>query len=83
MSFPEEPLLEPERREVKAVLLEPALPKVKLSRNAKGDPQWEITVVEGFTDEVVDALRRSAVRQYQALEQELLGLKPGQTAVSS
>lgn len=49
-------------------------PKVKLIRNAKGDPQWEISAVEGATNEVLDGLRAQAIRQWRELEIELLGV---------
>jgi len=45
--------------------------KFKVTRNAKGDPQWEIGIVEGTTDETLNTMRRQAVEQYKALEQEL------------
>jgi hypothetical protein len=69
--FPDEPQL----AEAREVHLHVDRPKVKLIRNAKGDPQWEISAVEGTDDTVLDALRASAVRQYLALERELLGLE--------
>ena len=45
--------------------------KFKVVRNAKGDPQWEISVISGATSEEMDALRAIAVAQYKALEQDL------------
>lgn len=45
--------------------------KFKVIRNAKGDPQWEITVVAGDTQEQLTALRQIAVAQYKALTQDL------------
>ena len=45
--------------------------KFKVTRNAKGDPQWEIGIVEGTADETLNTMRRQAVEQYKALEQEL------------
>lgn len=54
--------------------------KVKLSRNAKGDPQWEITVAEGSTEADLSALRVVAINQYKELEKELLGLDRGAAA---
>ena len=47
--------------------------KVKVTRNAKGDPQWEIAVVEGVTGEEMSRLRTLAVEQHQALVRELVG----------
>lgn len=49
-------------------------PKIKLTRNAKGDSQWEVSVIPGFTGLEMDELRNEAVRQYKALENDLLGL---------
>ena len=45
--------------------------KVKVTRNAKGDPQWEITVREDVEPGEVERLRDIAVSNYRALEQEL------------
>jgi hypothetical protein len=47
--------------------------KFKVTRNAKGDPQWEISVVSGATQAEMDELRGIAVAQYRALEQDLVG----------
>lgn len=44
---------------------------IKAVRNAKGDAQFEIKVVAGTTEPELDAMRQMAVRQYQALAQEL------------
>lgn len=49
--------------------------KVKLTRNAKGDPQWEVTVAEGATETDLNNLRAIAITQYKELEKELLGLE--------
>lgn len=49
-------------------------PKVKLIRNAKGDPQWEITVVEGTSAEQIAALRTLALHEWKELEYEILGV---------
>lgn len=65
---------EPQLTEGRTVHVQVDKPKVKLIRNAKGDPQWEISAVAGVTDETLDALRASALRQYKELEHELLGL---------
>ena len=52
--------------------LEPLqLSKVKLTRNAKGDPQWEISVVEGADMDELDRIRDIAIVQYRALEAAL------------
>lgn len=45
--------------------------RVKVSRNAKGEAQWEISVPEGTNESVLDEARKIAVRQYDALEEEL------------
>lgn len=44
---------------------------VKVSRNAKGDPQWEIKVVVGTAEYEISLSRAIAVTQYRALEAEL------------
>lgn len=49
----------------------PARSKIKLVRNAKGEAQWEISVVEGTSEEDLNQLRQLAVAQWQALETEL------------
>lgn len=61
MSYQEEPRLEG-----------PQVSKVKLVRNAKGDPQWEISVVEGASAQELDRLRLLAVDQHNALIEALL-----------
>ncbi len=45
--------------------------KIKLVRNAKGDPQWEITVLDGDTEQMLDEARRVAVAQWNALLRDL------------
>lgn len=45
--------------------------KVKVTRNAKGEPQWEVSVREGVTEAEMTRLRTLAVTQYQALAREL------------
>lgn len=45
--------------------------RVKVTRNAKGDPQWELSIVEGADEDEVNRLRRIAVAQYNALLSEL------------
>ena len=45
--------------------------KIKLTRNAKGDAQWEISVLAGEQDATLDAIREQAVAQYRALQKEL------------
>ncbi len=50
------------------------LSKVKITRNAKGDAQWEISVAEGATEELLSGLRTIAVAQHLALGRELLGV---------
>lgn len=44
--------------------------KIKLTRNAKGDVQWELSVIEGATEAELDRLRQIAVAQYRALLDE-------------
>lgn len=44
---------------------------IKAVRNAKGDPQFEIKVIDGATEAELAALRAIAVREYQALGREL------------
>jgi hypothetical protein len=46
---------------------------VKISLNAKQDPQWEIKVVEGADPVELDRIRELAVAQHRALVRELLG----------
>lgn len=45
--------------------------KIKLVRNAKGDPQWEISVLAGESDSVLDEARKQAIAQWNALNAEL------------
>lgn len=45
--------------------------KIKVVRNAKGEPQWEISVIAGETDDVLDKMRGQAVAQHKALEREI------------
>lgn len=45
--------------------------KIKVIRNAKGDPQWEITVIAGEDDATLATMREQAVKQHQALLEEL------------
>ncbi len=47
---------------------------VKISRNAKGEAQFEVKVYDGSTEEELDEVRRIAVVQYEALERELVGV---------
>jgi hypothetical protein len=44
---------------------------IKVTRNAKGDPQWEIKVVVGEDDAALNKMREQAVSQHQALGREL------------
>ena len=44
---------------------------VKVTRNAKGEPQFEAKVVAGATDEELATLRQQAVTQYRELAREL------------
>lgn len=46
--------------------------KIKLIRNAKGDPQWEISVVEGTPPEEMERIRNLALREHRALLDELV-----------
>jgi hypothetical protein len=44
--------------------------KIKVSRNAKGDPQWEITVLVGEEASAVGRAREIALEMHRAMEQE-------------
>jgi hypothetical protein len=44
---------------------------IKVTRNAKGDAQFEAKVVSGATDEELTTLRTQAVTQYRELAKEL------------
>lgn len=44
---------------------------IKATRNSKGDPQFEVKVVAGESDETLTTMRQQAVAQYKALAQEL------------
>lgn len=46
---------------------------VKVTRNAKGDPQWEIKIRVGDTAVEVAEAREIALATHRALERELLG----------
>lgn len=46
---------------------------VKVTMNAKHDPQWEIKIVDGATEDEINRLRTLAVEQHRALVTELLG----------
>ena len=46
---------------------------VKVTRNAKGDPQWEVSVVEGADETEIQRLRMIAVDAWRALERDLAG----------
>lgn len=48
--------------------------RVKATRNAKGDAQFEVTVVEGFDPGELERIRLAAVAQYRALVRELGGV---------
>lgn len=45
--------------------------KIKVTRNAKGDAQWEISVVDGVDATEIVRLRTLAVQQHQALVADL------------
>ncbi len=45
---------------------------VKVTRNAKGDPQWEIKVRVGDTEDEIVAAYKVAVLAHHALEAELV-----------
>jgi hypothetical protein len=47
---------------------------IKVTRNAKGDAQFEAKVVAGVTDTELTELRRQAVHTYQELARELGGV---------
>lgn len=63
-----------QENESPAIIIPPDKSKIEISRNAKGDPQWRIVIVEGGTESIV-VLRQIAIDQYFALEEALLGLK--------
>lgn len=44
---------------------------IKITRNAKREPQFEAKIVEGATDAELAELRRLAVHQYRELDREL------------
>jgi hypothetical protein len=46
---------------------------IKATRNAKGEPQFEVKVRVGDTEAELDEARRIAVAQYRALTSELVG----------
>lgn len=58
MSSPEYPAVE-------------AKSSIKVTRNSKGEPQFEAKIVQGATDEELTILRRQAVNQYRELAKEL------------
>ena len=45
--------------------------KVKVTRNAKGDPQWEVSIVEGADENEIQRLRTIAVDTWRALARDL------------
>lgn len=47
---------------------------IKVTRNAKGDAQFEAKVVDGATEPELNELRRLAVHQYRELVRELGGV---------
>lgn len=47
---------------------------IKVTRNAKGDAQFEAKIVAGVTDLELDELRAKAVKTYQELARELGGV---------
>ena len=47
--------------------------RMKLVRNAKGDTQIDVSIVEGTTSEEADRIREIAVAQYKALQSEFYG----------
>lgn len=51
--------------------------RVKLTRNAKGEPQWEISVREGSSEEEITRIRGLAVAAYRELEREFAGKGSG------
>lgn len=46
---------------------------IKVTRNAKGEPQWEVKVVVGDELEKLDIVHDMAVAHYKQLERELVG----------
>jgi hypothetical protein len=49
--------------------------KIKLALNAKRDAVWEITAVEGATDEELHRLGTLAIAQHNRLVEELIAPK--------
>lgn len=47
--------------------------RVKLTRNAKGQAQWEVSVAVGDALDALDQARQIAVAQWRALEAEFGG----------
>lgn len=45
---------------------------IKVTRNAKGDAQFEAKIVHGVTDAELTALRRQAVDTFRALSRDLV-----------
>ena len=70
----EEPRLEPRSMGGEAPFIE-QVSKIKVSLNAKGDPQWEISIVQGTSAVEMAELRELAVEQHRALQRELLGIQ--------
>lgn len=50
--------------------------KIKLTRNAKGDTQIEVSIVQGTTVAEADELRQLAVDQYKQIQSEFYGRSP-------
>lgn len=49
--------------------------KIKVSLNAKQDPQWEVSIVAGTTADELHELHILAVAEHRALQRDLLGIE--------
>lgn len=72
----EEPRLDgvPQRASNDAPFIE-QVSKIKVSLNAKQDPQWEISIVAGTTADEIADLHALAVAEHRALQRDLLGIQ--------
>lgn len=49
----------------------PVASSVKVSRNSKKEPQWEVRVREGAEESEIERIRDMAIRTYRYLEEQL------------
>jgi hypothetical protein len=68
----EEPRLELPKQGSDAPFIE-QVSKIKVTLNAKQDPQWEVSIVEGADPVEVAKMRELALEQHRILMHELLG----------